>query len=119
MEIGCSHGLAYSITHDRLNFRKVCARWVTRQLTETKNRMGIYFHLFGPQKQHREGKFADDDVQHKSPTAHDTATFRILCTWNWALIKRWDKCINVAGDHVEKLNCFQVTIMLNYFFYYL
>jgi transposase len=23
--LGCSHGLAYSITHDRLKFRKVCA----------------------------------------------------------------------------------------------
>jgi hypothetical protein len=24
--LGCSHGLAYSIIHDRLKFRKVCAR---------------------------------------------------------------------------------------------
>jgi transposase len=30
--LGCSHGLAYSIMHDRLKFRKVCARWVPREL---------------------------------------------------------------------------------------
>jgi hypothetical protein len=27
----CSHGLAYSIMHDRLKFRKVCAKWVLRE----------------------------------------------------------------------------------------
>lgn len=41
--IGCSHGLAYSIMHDRLNFRKMCAQWVPRQLTEEhkKNQMSL------------------------------------------------------------------------------
>jgi hypothetical protein len=29
--LGCSHSLAYSIIHDRLKFRKVCARWVPRE----------------------------------------------------------------------------------------
>jgi transposase len=28
----CSHGLAYSIMQDRLEFRKVCTRWVPREL---------------------------------------------------------------------------------------
>jgi ribosomal protein S25 len=32
--VGCSHGLAYSIMHDRLKFRKVCARRVPRELKE-------------------------------------------------------------------------------------
>ncbi|GFX23263.1 hypothetical protein TNCV_4560451 [Trichonephila clavipes] len=31
---GCTHGLAYIIMYDRLNFLKVCARWVSRKLTE-------------------------------------------------------------------------------------
>jgi predicted DNA repair protein MutK len=31
---GCSHGLAYSIMHDRLEFRKVCALWVLRELKD-------------------------------------------------------------------------------------
>jgi hypothetical protein len=34
----CSHGLTYGIMHDRLKFRKVCARWVAREL---KNREKI------------------------------------------------------------------------------
>jgi ribosomal protein S25 len=32
--LGCSHGLAYSKLHDRLKFRKVCARWVRRELKD-------------------------------------------------------------------------------------
>ena len=31
--IHCSHGQAYAIMHDQLNFQKVCARWVPKQLT--------------------------------------------------------------------------------------
>jgi hypothetical protein len=39
----CSHGLAYSIMHDRLNFLKVCAQWLPRELKdgENINRMGL------------------------------------------------------------------------------
>ena len=29
-----SHDFAYEITHERLGFLKVCARWVPKQLTE-------------------------------------------------------------------------------------
>jgi hypothetical protein len=36
----CSHGLAYSIMHDHLKFRKVCARWVPRQLKDRENMNG-------------------------------------------------------------------------------
>ncbi|GFU14509.1 uncharacterized protein TNCV_3251361 [Trichonephila clavipes] len=60
--IGCARSLAYNIIHDCSNFRKVHTRWVTRQLTEEhkKNRMGISFHLFSPQRQYLGGKqFAD------------------------------------------------------------
>jgi hypothetical protein len=32
--LGCSHGLAYSIMHDHLKFRKVCARWVPTELKD-------------------------------------------------------------------------------------
>jgi hypothetical protein len=41
--LGCSQGLAYSIMHDHLKFRKVCARWVPRELKnrEKMNRMGL------------------------------------------------------------------------------
>ena len=29
-----NHGSAYDIIHNRLGFRKVCARWVPKELTE-------------------------------------------------------------------------------------
>jgi hypothetical protein len=32
--LGSSHDLAYSIMHDRLKFRKVCGRYVPRELKE-------------------------------------------------------------------------------------
>jgi hypothetical protein len=32
--LGYSHGLAYSIMHDRSKFRKVCACWVPRELND-------------------------------------------------------------------------------------
>jgi transposase len=41
--LGYSPGLAYNIMHDRLKFRKVCARWVPRELKdpEKMNRMDL------------------------------------------------------------------------------
>jgi hypothetical protein len=42
--LGRSHGLAYSIMHDRLKFREVCARWVPREQKDRekmKNQMGL------------------------------------------------------------------------------
>jgi transposase len=45
--LGCSHGLAYSIMHNILMFRKVCARWVPREL---KDRDKI--KRMGPSLQH-------------------------------------------------------------------
>jgi hypothetical protein len=32
--LGCSHGLAYSIMHDRLKFQKVCAWWMLKELKD-------------------------------------------------------------------------------------
>jgi hypothetical protein len=46
----CSHGLAYSIVHDRLKFRKVCPRWVHREEQDRQkiNRIGLSLqHLLG------------------------------------------------------------------------
>jgi transposase len=47
--LGCSRGLAYSIMHDRLKCRKMCARWVPRELKDRekiKNRMCLPLHHF-------------------------------------------------------------------------
>jgi hypothetical protein len=32
--LGCSDGSAYSVIHDHLKFRKVCAQWVLRELKD-------------------------------------------------------------------------------------
>ncbi|XP_075217801.1 histone-lysine N-methyltransferase SETMAR-like [Lycorma delicatula] len=42
-ELNISHGSAFSIIHDFLNFRKVCARWIPHQLTRIhkQNRLKI------------------------------------------------------------------------------
>jgi ribosomal protein S25 len=37
--LGCSHGLANRITHDRLKFRKVYAWWVLRELKNRGEKM--------------------------------------------------------------------------------
>jgi hypothetical protein len=43
------------------------------------------FHLFGPLKQHLSGeRFPDGDAVER------------------AVVKRWDKCLNLYGDYVEK-----------------
>jgi hypothetical protein len=41
--LGCSHGLAYSMMHDRLKFQKVCIWWVPRELRDwgKMNRLGL------------------------------------------------------------------------------
>jgi hypothetical protein len=45
--IGCSHGQAYNMMHERLGFHKACSRWVPRQLTpqHKSQRMGLSLHL--------------------------------------------------------------------------
>jgi hypothetical protein len=37
--LGCSHGLAYSIMHDRLKFWKVWARWMPGELKYWEKKM--------------------------------------------------------------------------------
>ena len=36
VEFNMSHGSAYNIVHDDLGYRKVCSRWVRRQLSDHK-----------------------------------------------------------------------------------
>ncbi|GBM02874.1 hypothetical protein AVEN_52048-1 [Araneus ventricosus] len=62
------------------------------------------FHLFGPLKQHLGDKhFADDDdVQHEVLLWMRQQPEEFYAAGVGALIKRWDKCINIGGDYVEK-----------------
>ena len=62
------------------------------------------FHLFGPLKHHLSGEhFPDDDAVERAvcacfqqqPKEFYTAGFQ-------GLVKRWDKCLNLYVDYVEK-----------------
>jgi hypothetical protein len=62
------------------------------------------FHLFGPLKHHLSDEhFPDDEAVEREvttwfrqqPKEFYAAGFR-------GLLKRWDKCLNVQGDYVEK-----------------
>jgi hypothetical protein len=41
----CSHGLAYSIMHDHLKFRKMCTWWVPRELKGREKNKGVGLSL--------------------------------------------------------------------------
>jgi hypothetical protein len=62
------------------------------------------FLLFGPLKKHFGGKrFADDDeveTEVRKWLRQQSNDFYVACFD--ALVKRWDKCINVGGGHFEK-----------------
>ncbi|GBL66719.1 hypothetical protein AVEN_138150-1 [Araneus ventricosus] len=62
------------------------------------------FHLFGPLKRHIGGKhFADDeDIQHELLLWMRQQPKEFYAAGTGALIKRWDKCINIGGDYVAK-----------------
>ncbi|GBN51293.1 hypothetical protein AVEN_233041-1 [Araneus ventricosus] len=62
------------------------------------------FHLFGSLKQHLIGKhFADDnDVQHEILLWMRQQPTEFYAAGIGALIERWDKCINIGGDYVQK-----------------
>ncbi|GBM62306.1 hypothetical protein AVEN_239436-1 [Araneus ventricosus] len=62
------------------------------------------FHLFGPLKHHLGGKhFADDDdAKHEVLLWMRQQLKELYAAGIGALIKHWDKCINIGGDYVEK-----------------
>ncbi|GBM93649.1 hypothetical protein AVEN_210273-1 [Araneus ventricosus] len=62
------------------------------------------FHLFGLLKQHLGGKhFADDDyVHHEVLPWMRQQPKEFYAAGIVALIKRWEKCININGHLVEK-----------------
>ena len=54
--IHCSHGQAYAMMHDQLNFRKVCARWVPKQLTAENQQIRMGLALENLCRYHSEGE---------------------------------------------------------------
>ncbi|GBN69696.1 hypothetical protein AVEN_107836-1 [Araneus ventricosus] len=84
-----------------LNIIIICKVFASKMLTRLSPKR---FSSVGPLKQHPGCKhFADDDdVQHdvllwmrQQPKEFHAAGIGVM-------IKRWDKCINIGGDYIEK-----------------
>jgi hypothetical protein len=70
--LGCSRGLAYSAVHDRLKFRKVCSRWVPREMDvrEKMNRMGLTLRQYADEREYMLKRIVTGDkswVHHCQP----------------------------------------------------
>jgi len=71
---------------------------------ERRVTVDAFFHLFGPLKHFISGeRFPDDDAVERAVRAW----FRLQPKEFYAagfqgLVKRWDKCLNLYGDYVEK-----------------
>jgi hypothetical protein len=62
------------------------------------------FHLFGPLKHHLSAEhFPDDEAVEREVTAwFRQQPKEFYATGFQGLVKRWDKCLSVHGDYVEK-----------------
>ncbi|KAG8227069.1 hypothetical protein J437_LFUL008508 [Ladona fulva] len=62
------------------------------------------FHLFGPLKNHLGGqRFEDDDAVVQEVTRWLRQQPKDFFAAGYGgLVKRWDKCLNVQGEYVEK-----------------
>jgi len=62
------------------------------------------FHLLGPLKEFLGGRYFSTDDEVKQAVlgwfSHNDKSFHAEASQ--ALVKCWDKCINVAGEYVEK-----------------
>jgi hypothetical protein len=62
------------------------------------------FHLFGPLKHHLlDEHFPDDEAVERDVTAwFRQQPNKFYAAGFQGIVKRWDKCLNVQGDNVEK-----------------
>jgi histone-lysine N-methyltransferase SETMAR len=62
------------------------------------------FHLFGPLKNHFGGKCSVDDAEVETKVRKwlRQQSKDFYAAGFEALVKRWDKCVSVAGGYVEK-----------------
>jgi hypothetical protein len=74
------------------------------------------FHLFGPLKNHLGGKCFtyDNEVQTEVQKSLRQESKVFYAAGLDALVKRWDKCINVGGGYVEK----QMFLSVQYHMFY-
>jgi hypothetical protein len=61
------------------------------------------FHLFGPLKHLSGERFPDNDAVQRAVCAWFQQQPKELYAAGFqGLVKRWDKCLNLCGDYVEK-----------------
>jgi len=120
----------HEIVHEKLNFRKVCARWVPKMhdnatphsAGKTKAWLEKYkwevlehpsyspdlapsdFFLFGPLKKHLGGTHFqnEEEVMNAVTEYFDGKCAAYFRDGIFKLLHRWEKCINLNGDYVEK-----------------
>jgi hypothetical protein len=129
--LGCSHGLAYSIMHDHLEFRKLWARWVPRELKhrEKMNQMGLSLqHLLwyadeGEDMLNR--TFTGDEswvhqwqpkskcapVQWKHPSSPSTKEFKVTPSARKVMLTVFWDSLGVLLAHYQKCKCEFWTIL--------
>jgi hypothetical protein len=74
--------------------------------------------ITGPLENHLGGKRIADDKEVETEVRKWLRTVRrLLCCGFDALVKRWDKCINVAGGYVEKQMFFPGSNITRFTFY--
>jgi histone-lysine N-methyltransferase SETMAR len=131
--LGCSHGLAYSIMHDCVKFRKVCARWVPRELKDREkiNRKCLPLqHLrvlqYGDEGEdmlnrvvtrneswvhHYQPKSKPASMQWKQPSSPSTKKFKVMSmpsAGKVMLTEFWDSqgvLLSHFQSHGENVNC--------------
>jgi hypothetical protein len=122
-EVGICHASAHKLIHDILQYRKVSSLWMPHP-TRQQQRSAILphsvgsawttplqsrpapsdFHFFPSLKRTFEGRrfTINEDVEEAVRTFVRTQNTDFYQQGFFKLVKRWDKCINVGGDYVEK-----------------
>jgi hypothetical protein len=114
--LGCSHGLAYSIMHDHLKFRKVCARWVPRELKDRE--MGLSLQrllryadegedmlnrtVTGERVHHYQPESKRASVQWKLPSSPSTKKFKVTLSAGKVILTVFCDSHGVLLAHFQK-----------------
>jgi histone-lysine N-methyltransferase SETMAR len=139
--LGCSHGLAYTIMHDRFKCRKVRARWVPRELKDREkiNRVGLslqdllqyaeeregmlnrivtgqesWVHQYQPESKHA-------SMKREHPTSPSTKKFKVTSTPSVVKVKLTVFCdsqgailahLQKRGENVNFASYYEVVLKL-------
>ncbi|KAG5348043.1 SETMR methyltransferase, partial [Acromyrmex charruanus] len=108
-----SRSLIHEIVSEKLEFRKVCARWIPRELTPlhkatrppySPDLAPFYYHLFTKLKESLAGKRfqSDEEVQTAVTNWTKELAGSFYAEGISKLVSRYTKCIEIDGNYVEK-----------------